>query len=150
MAKTIKLYTVTCGLMVNEEIFSPYPDIDMNYYADLEKVKAIYESITAQSFDRKEVMLAKLKGLNTYTKYITQVEMPMDMYEQCFEDEPSFPHTPDERQGFVNSMVFSDEVNHQFDNIKDEVFEIEGGLSHLYIANLRQYASEGMTVAEMN
>ena len=142
MKKNIKLYSIVCGLYAQEQVFAPYPDVDMNFYPDLKKVQAIYDSITAKSFDQKEVIVARMQGHKTYTKYIIQVEMPFDMYEECFEDEPGFPHTQEERQGFVNSMVFADEVNHQFDNIKDELFEIKGGLSNLHITNLRQYKPE--------
>jgi hypothetical protein len=72
--------------------------------------------------------------------------MPLDMYKECFEDEQGFPHTQEERQGFVNSNVFAGEVNHDFENIKDELFEIKGGLSNLHIVNLRQYKPESATV----
>jgi hypothetical protein len=61
--KQIKLYSIVCGLYADEQVFPPYPNIDMNFYPDLNKVQAIYDSITAQSFDQKEVILARMGGV---------------------------------------------------------------------------------------
>lgn len=136
---TIKLYSVMCGLLVDEQVFSPYPNIDFNYYPDLDKVKSIYNGITGQSFDKKEVMLTRLRGFKTYTKYITQIEMPIDFYNEIMEDEEGFERTEKERQEHLNCMVFSDEVNFDFENVRDEVFELTYKDMKLRVSNLRQY-----------
>lgn len=99
-------------------------------------------SITAQSFDKKEVLLARMKGYKTYNKTVLCAEMPISIYEDlCIRDDDQELLSKEEAQERTNEYVWHQSVKF-LDNIKDEVFEIEGGISSLHITNVRKWTEE--------
>lgn len=131
----IMLYSCNCGVIVGDDC-DLVANIDFNWYADKEKVLSIYETITAQSFDKKEVFKWRLRGYNQYNKYILQVAMPISLYNELMLDDNV---SEDEKQGYLNDLVFDSSVNWQFENVKDELFEIVGTPLSMQIINLRPY-----------
>lgn len=140
--KTVMLYSIMCGLYVNQTLFSPFPNFNADYTLDLNLVKERYENISIADFDKKEVLLARLKGHKTYNKYIIQVEVPVNIFNRAMRDEVVNGYV-----GAINDCVWKDKVNWKFDNVLDEVFEIQGGISSLHITNVRKWTEEEIVVS---
>lgn len=139
--KTMLLYSVSCGLYEEDSLYPPYPNISDDYIEDLNKAIEIYNSITADSFDKKEVDDANNAGYSTYNKCILCVEMPVSIYEDwCLVDDNGLPLSKEQTQERVNDCVWHESVKF-LDNIKDEVFEIKNGK----IANLRNWTENEIT-----
>ena len=140
--KTIKLYAVSCGLYAEDSLFPPFSNISGDYVTDLNLALETYNSITAQSFDKKEVLLARMKGYKTYNQTVLCAEMPISIYEDlCIRDDDQELLSKEEAQERTNEYVWHQSVKF-LDNIKDEVFEIEGGISSLHITNVRKWTEE--------
>lgn len=140
--KTVMLYSVMCGLYVDQSLFSPFPNVNGNYTPDLSLAKERYKNISIEDFDKKEVLLARMKGHKTYNKYIIQVEVPVKIFNRAMRDELVNGY-----DGAINECVWEDKVNWKFDNVLDEVFEIEGGISSLHITNVRKWTEEEIAVS---
>lgn len=138
--KTIMLYSVMCGLYFEQSLFSPFPNIDGSYKPDFKEALKTYNSITAQSFDKKEVLIARMKGHRTYNKYIIQVEVPMQLFNRAMKQMQEFVD-----KEAINECVWEESVNWKFDNVRDELFDIEGGISSLHITNVREWTKEEIT-----
>ena len=140
--KTITLYAVSCGLYAEDSLFPPFSNVSGDYVTDLNLALETYNSITAQSFDKKEVLLARMKGYKTYNKTVLCAEMPISIYEDlCIRDDDQELLSKEEAQERTNEYVWHQSVKF-LDNIKDEVFEIEGGISSLHITNVRKWTEE--------
>ena len=59
---------VSCGLYAEDSLFPPFANVSGDYVTDLNLALETYNSITAQSFDKKEVLLARLKVIKLITK----------------------------------------------------------------------------------
>lgn len=128
--KTIKLYQVNCNLLFNND--EEIPDFTFNientciFQPSLEKAIEIYDGITHDKFDKKEILKAKYRGFgNTYTKYILVIEMPLKLYRKCFLEDNGELCTPEKNIEYINEMVWHNKVNWNFENLKDIVFEID-------------------------
>ena len=140
--KTIKLYSVSSGLYVKDSLFPPFANVSQDYITNLNLVLETYESITAQSFDKREVLVERLQGYKTYNKTILCAEMPISIYEDlCFRDDEQELLSKEEAQERTNEYVWHQSVKF-LDNIKDELFEIEGGISSFHITNVRKWTEE--------
>ena len=128
--ETIKLYQVACALFFkNEEYiidFAPTNDELFYFQPDLEKAIEIYDGINHSQFDKKEVLRAKYRGFgNTYSKYILVVEMPLKIYNSCSFEDNGEKCTEEKRLEYINEMVWHEDVNWKFDNLKEKFFDID-------------------------
>lgn len=145
--RTIKLYSVSCGLYAQDSLFVPFANVSGDYVTDLNLALETYNSITAQSFDKKEVLLARMKGYKTFNKTIVCAEMPISIYEDfCLRNDDQELLSKEDAQERTNECVWHQSVKF-LDNIKDEVFDIEGGISSLHITNLRKWTEEEIAVS---
>lgn len=145
--KTIKLYSVSSGLYADDSLFPPFANVSGDYVTDLNIAMETHNSITAQSFDKKEVLIARMQGYKTYNKTILCAEMPISIYEDlCLLGDEHEPISKEEAQERTNEYVWHQSVRF-LDNIKDEVFEIEGGISSLSITNVRKWTEEEIAVS---
>lgn len=135
--KTVMLYSVTCGLYVDQSLFSPFPNVNGNYTPDLDLAKERFQNISIADFNKKDVLLARMKGYKTYNKYILQVEVPVNSFNLAIRDE-----LVNGFDGAINECVWEEKVNWKFYNVLDEVFDIEGGISSLHITNVREWTEE--------
>lgn len=139
--QSIKLYSLSCGLYVNDSLFAPFANVSANYITDLNLVLKEYESINVESFDRNDVLYARLRGHKTFNKTILCVEMPISIYEDlCLKDDNGDYLTKDEAQYRTNEYVWHESAKF-LDNIKDELFEIDGKISSLEIRNTRSWTT---------
>lgn len=116
----IKLYSVVCGLWAMDSVFPPYPQMDMSYQPSYKKALEIYNAINGKSFVRKEVLLARLNGNETYVRFIQVVEMPKALYEKGVELEKNG------HEGALGDLVFDESVNFNLNDIKLQYFQLTG------------------------
>ena len=142
MKKYIRLYHVSCGLYVDKSLFSPFAEKTGDYIRSKKKALEIYENISPSDFDRKELFLAKMKGMNTYNKTLFYVDVPFNLYQKyCVKDEFGRELTDDQKQEWLNEIVWFEGC--KFSNpIKDDIFDIDGGLYSLEIKNLRPWTEK--------
>ena len=145
--KTIKLYSVSCGLYAEDSLFEPFANVSCDYVTDLNLALKTYNSITAQSFDKKEVLIARMKGYRTFNNTLLCAEMPISIYEDlCLRDDDQELLCKEDAQERTNEYIWHQSVKF-LDSIKDDVFEIEGGISSLYITNVRKWTEEEIEVS---
>ena len=110
----------------------------MDWGTSLEDATKVFESIKFEDFDRKEVYMARMKGLgNTYNKTILVCDMPEFLYNECLESEDGVKYTEKEQLEYLSDCVFSFDCIWK-DNLKDELFEV--GICS--IENVREYKED--------
>lgn len=135
----IRLYKAECMLLFGEELICdvmPNTKGIMDWTTSLDEALKVYESIKVDDFDKKEVAMARLKGLgNTYSKSIQVCEMPKWLFEYCHESELGEKYNEQEVKEHLSDCVFHSDCNLAIEPVKDELFEITiNG-----IENLRHY-----------
>ena len=136
-----RLYKVDCMLLYNEELICdviPNTEGLNNWRTSLKETIKVFESIKFEDFDRKEVYMARLKGLgNTYNKTILACDMPEFLYNECLKSDDGVEYTVQEKLEYLSECVFSFDCIWK-DNLKDELFEV--GINS--IENLREYKED--------
>ena len=137
--ETVRLYKVDCMLLFHEELICdvmPNTKGIMDWTTNLDEAMKTYEAIKFEYFDRKEVAMARLKGLgNTYNKSILVCDMPKWLFEDCQESELGEKYTYEQVKEYLSDCVFHEDCVLGKEMIKDELFEV----TMSGIENIRTY-----------
>ena len=140
--ENIRLYKAECMLFFGEEMICdvmPNTKGIMDWTPNLYEAMKVYDSIKFDDFDKKEVAMARLKGLgNTYNKSIQVCDMPKWLFEDCHESELGEKYTEQQAKEYLSDCVFHEDCNLNIYAVKDELFEI----TFNGIENLRPYEEE--------
>lgn len=124
MKKNIKLYQVFCGLFADDSTFPPYANINNDWQPSKKKAIEIYDSITGNSFNQKEVIEARGLGHKTYNRCITVCEMTLSLYNRALEVDARAKKPIGEPT--LNHYVWTDGVKWDIANLRDEDFTLTG------------------------